>query len=210
MARYIKQGHIRKSAGTTVSGATVTVYLTGTGTLANIYTASSGGSVISGSQVTSNANGYYIFFVDDTDYLPSQRFALTIEASGLDTTTYSDVDIVDVTATPTFTTMYITAPTSGATAIATKVTGDAEQRFFIDGKGAMFWGSGAAAQDVNLYRNAANVLKSDDKIVATAGLGAGNTSANTNTPSGATARALEIFDASGASLGFIPIYAAEW
>lgn len=34
--------------------------------------------------------------------------------------------------------------------------------------------------------------------------------ANTNTPSGATARALEVFDASGTSLGFIPVYAAQW
>lgn len=33
---------------------------------------------------------------------------------------------------------------------------------------------------------------------------------NTNTPTGATAKKLEIFDASGTSLGFIPIYASAW
>lgn len=34
--------------------------------------------------------------------------------------------------------------------------------------------------------------------------------ANTNTPSGATAKKLEIFDTAGTSLGFIPIYASAW
>ena len=97
MARNIKQGHVRTpTSGAAVSGATVTVYLTGTATPATIYSASSGGSAVSGSQVTTNTNGYYKFFIDKADYTTSQRFALTIEGSGLDTTTYSDVDILDV------------------------------------------------------------------------------------------------------------------
>lgn len=33
---------------------------------------------------------------------------------------------------------------------------------------------------------------------------------NTNTPSGATAKKLEIFDAGGTSLGYIPVYASAW
>jgi len=37
-----------------------------------------------------------------------------------------------------------------------------------------------------------------------------NAAANTNTPSGATANAVEIFDKDGASLGFVPVYAAQW
>jgi len=48
------------------------------------------------------------------------------------------------------------------------------------------------------------------KLLSTDGLGAGNSVANTNTPSGATARALEVFDAAGASLGFIPVYGSAW
>ena len=34
--------------------------------------------------------------------------------------------------------------------------------------------------------------------------------ANTNTPSGATAKKLPIYDASGTLLGYIPIYASAW
>lgn len=34
--------------------------------------------------------------------------------------------------------------------------------------------------------------------------------ANTNTPAGATAHALEIFDENGTLLGYIPIYSAQW
>lgn len=34
--------------------------------------------------------------------------------------------------------------------------------------------------------------------------------ANTNTPAGATAKALPIYDAAGTLLGFIPVYAAQW
>lgn len=37
-----------------------------------------------------------------------------------------------------------------------------------------------------------------------------NAVANVNTPSGATAKALEIFDKDGASLGFIPVYSSQW
>ena len=96
MARNIKQGHVRNpTSGAAVSGATVTVYKTGTSTLVTIYAASSGGSAISGSQVTTNANGYYKFYIDKSNYNAHQRFALTVEGSGLDTTTYSDVDILD-------------------------------------------------------------------------------------------------------------------
>lgn len=86
---------------------------------------------------------------------------------------------------------------------------DANPRFqrSIDGK--MEWGAGSGAVDTNLYRTAANILKSDDKVVSGAGLGA-PANANTNTPSGATAYAMEVFNASGSSLGFIPVYAAEW
>jgi len=86
----------------------------------------------------------------------------------------------------------------------------ANNRFEMDQNGKMNWGIGTSAADTNLYRGAANVLKSDDKIVAKAGLGAGNTVAHRKTPSGATARAMEIFNASGNSLGYIPIYGAKW
>ena len=256
MARYVQQGHVRSpTSGGAISGATVTVYLTGTSTLATIYSASLGGSAVSGSQVSTNSDGFYKFYVDDGDYTIDQLFAMTMAGSGFDTTTFSDVNIIDVsrnifTSGDTYHRCYVDASgvikwgSGSATQdtnlyrlsadtlvtddsfiakaytvtaeVATKVaytgnlTGDTQARFIINSDGVYGWGSGSAAVDTTLYRVAANVLKSDDKFVATAGLGAGNTTANVNTPSGATARAMEIFDASGASLGFIPIYAAEW
>jgi hypothetical protein len=57
---------------------------------------------------------------------------------------------------------------SGATtsALIAKVSGDAQNRFIMDASGKMLWGSGALAGDVNLYRSAANVLKTDDAFDA--------------------------------------------
>jgi hypothetical protein len=71
--------------------------------------------------------------------------------------------------------------------------------------GEISLGSNAAA-DVSLQRRAANKWG----LGAGDGFCVGNSVANTNTPSGATAKALEIFDETGASLGFIPIYASQW
>lgn len=48
------------------------------------------------------------------------------------------------------------------------------------------------------------------KVLADGGLGVGNSIANTNTPSGATARSLPIYNASGSLLGYIPIYGGAW
>src|SRR3990172_1385508 len=94
--RFIKQGHIRNpSTGASISGATLTVYLAGTTTLATIYSASSGGSAISGSQVTSDSNGYYKFYADNTVYNSYQLFDLKVEGSGLDTKTFPNVDIIE-------------------------------------------------------------------------------------------------------------------
>jgi hypothetical protein len=58
--------------------------------------------------------------------------------------------------------------------------------------------------DTNLYRWAADVLKTDDKLISEAGLGVGNSEAATNP--GSVVRKMEVFDANGASLGFVPIY----
>ena len=60
--------------------------------------------------------------------------------------------------------------------------------------------------------NAANSSASltDILVVDENGLGISTTSANTNTPSGATARELPIYDESGSLLGYIPIYGSQW
>lgn len=72
--------------------------------------------------------------------------------------------------------------------------------------GKMEWGDGTNVVDTNLYRSAANVLKTDDKLVAAAGLGVGNSAAASSL--GTVAKKVELFDGSGNSLGFVPIYDA--
>jgi hypothetical protein len=43
-------------------------------------------------------------------------------------------------------------------------TGDSVNRFLIEANGNLFWGSGSAARDTNLYRNGANLLQTDDNF----------------------------------------------
>jgi hypothetical protein len=43
-------------------------------------------------------------------------------------------------------------------------TGDSVNRFLIEANGNLFWGSGSATRDTNLYRGAANLLETDDNL----------------------------------------------
>jgi len=49
-------------------------------------------------------------------------------------------------------------------AIVAYVTDDTANRFTVGGDGRIWWGSGAATLDTNLYRSAANTLKTDDSF----------------------------------------------
>lgn len=59
----------------------------------------------------------------------------------------------------------VAVATASTDALLLAVTGDTESRLIIDGDGTHNWGSGSAAQDTNLYRSAANTLKTDDSLV---------------------------------------------
>ncbi|MET8511962.1 hypothetical protein [Streptomyces sp. NPDC005077] len=86
-----------------------------------------------------------------------------------------------------------------------RVSGDSSGRIVITGDGKFELGDGGAGgRDVTLYRSAANVLKTDDKFIAVLGLGVGNSASATAL--GTLSKKMEVFDASGASLGFVPIY----
>jgi len=50
-------------------------------------------------------------------------------------------------------------------AVRVNTAGDAGNRFEIEANGMHQWGDGTAAVDTNLYRSAANTLKTDDKLV---------------------------------------------
>lgn len=60
------------------------------------------------------------------------------------------------------------------------------------------------AFDTNLYRYAANTLKTDDKLIAAAGLGVGNSSAAT-APGSVTHR-VPVYDGAGLLLGYAALY----
>lgn len=101
-------------------------------------------------------------------------------------------------------TINATLATAATVALASLVTGDTFDRFRRYADGLQEWGPGNGARDTNLYRNAANQLKTDDKLLASLGIGVGN-SAVATTP-GTVVRRIEVFDASGTSLGFVPVY----
>src|SRR5262245_53472431 len=59
---------------------------------------------------------------------------------------------------------------AGGIALLARVSGDGTPRFAVNGDGKLEWGSGAAARDTNLYRDAAgNRLKTDDALDIQAG-----------------------------------------
>lgn len=89
-----------------------------------------------------------------------------------------------------------------------RLTSDSVSRLRVDmsagsGSGTITFGNGTTA-DTNLYRGGADLLKTDDKFVTAAGLGVGNSASATAL--GTLSKKMEVFDASGASLGFVPIY----
>jgi hypothetical protein len=53
----------------------------------------------------------------------------------------------------------------------TRVTGDANARWFMDTTGKMSWGPGTAGIDTNLYRSGSNTLATDDQFQANRPLG---------------------------------------
>lgn len=67
--------------------------------------------------------------------------------------------------------------------------------------GRIYFGSNL---DTDLYRSTSNTLKTDDKFIAMAGLGVGNTSV-ASAVSG-VARITQVFDSAGSLLGYVPIY----
>ena len=54
---------------------------------------------------------------------------------------------------------------TGHWALATQVSGDSQRRFVIEADGSMYWGSGAATQDTDLYRSAAGTPVTDTNFV---------------------------------------------
>ena len=91
--------------------------------------------------------------------------------------------------------------------LTTRLSNQTFDRFQLRADGQMEWGNGAGAVDTTMKRNGAGNLRLlSGKMTADGGLGAGNSAAATTL--GTVTKKLEIFDAAGASLGFVPIYNA--
>ena len=94
--RYLLKGTSRDFAGNVIKTATISAFLAGTTTPASIYTAYSGGIAVN--TVTSDNNGDFSFYVDDGDYIATQRFKITIAKTGYTTSTYDYISIFDISA----------------------------------------------------------------------------------------------------------------
>lgn len=95
--RYPIWGVTKDQNGRVILGATVAVYLTGTSTVASVYSAASGGAAVN-SVTSSSDNGYFVFYVDTLDYT-TQAFRLVISKSPYASITidgvYSPMNFVD-------------------------------------------------------------------------------------------------------------------
>lgn len=58
-------------------------------------------------------------------------------------------------------------------AVEARVTGDGNARWFTRISGEMWWGAGSSVADTNLYRSAANTLKTDDSFIISGDLTVG-------------------------------------
>lgn len=94
--RYLLKGTSRDFAGNVIKTATISAFLAGTTTPASIYTAYSGGIAVN--TVTSDTNGDFSFYVDDGDYIATQRFKITIAKTSYTTSTYDYISIFDISA----------------------------------------------------------------------------------------------------------------
>lgn len=92
MSRAVKQGVFRDGNGavvTTSRAGTVTVFLAGTTTPANIYAASAGGTAVH--YVNTDASGRFKFYIDMGGiYAPTQKFDIVLSGTGINSQTYQD------------------------------------------------------------------------------------------------------------------------
>ena len=86
------------------------------------------------------------------------------------------------TAAGPLTTLNLSAATSATYDFTSTISGESNPRVRLRGDGILEWGSGSATPDSNLYRGAANTLKTDDSLIV-----AGTTTIESTTDSTALA-----------------------
>src|SRR5574343_1175528 len=82
-------GIARSTGGAVLGFATVTIYLAGTTTPANVYEASTGGDSVT--SVTSDSNGRWTFYADVADYAFTQEYKVVVTKDGYSTITLDNI-----------------------------------------------------------------------------------------------------------------------
>jgi hypothetical protein len=82
-------GIARSTGGAVLGSATVTIYLAGTTTAANVYEASSGGDSVT--SVISDSNGRWTFYADVADYAFTQEYKVVVTKDGYSTITLDNI-----------------------------------------------------------------------------------------------------------------------
>jgi hypothetical protein len=127
----------------------------------------------------------------------------------------ADVLVIRNTGSTTHTNALISmrSPTSTSRAYQTTVNGESFGRLTINIAGLIEWGSGSGSRDTNLYRSAANMLKTDDSLTAVgylyqagtfAGIHVHDASAAQSIPTGATYTKLTCYTDNEASSNVTP------
>lgn len=89
------------------------------------------------------------------------------------------------------------------------VEGQTYKRFRISlSSGQLAWGAGTSDYDTTLTRVANQGLRTERKLLATQGIGVGNSVPASVIPTANLVRKIQIFDENGASIGYIPVYSA--
>lgn len=97
--RFPYKGITKDQNGAVVLGATVSVYLAGTTTAADVYAASSGGAHVS-SVTSSSTTGAFEFWVDTADYAATQWFKITLSKTGFVSQDFDDILVIPYGYTP--------------------------------------------------------------------------------------------------------------
>ncbi len=100
MGRHLYQGTFKDANGAVVgtsttsdgNAGTISVFLAGGSTAADVYTASSGGSAVN--SVSTDAYGYFEFYVDDSEYTPTQLFKITLSHPDVRSKTYDEIKVI--------------------------------------------------------------------------------------------------------------------
>lgn len=161
----------------TVNGAALSGTLSGTPTFSGAVTLSGGAALAGTFTGTPTFSGAVVF-----SGTPSISNGAALSGTFTGSPTFSGG--LTFTGGPTINTLSALFHRSNATdpAIRIRQDADSQSRLIVQADGTQVWGSGSATGDTNLYRSAADTLKTDDSLIVGAGLTVGSTTWTTYTP----------------------------